>query len=1681
MPVKRIKQIGIMRAEEVLPKLSYRRFPLAVRIIASVLVVTFFAQDIVWAHPDPFVSKFTQNNKLAPKSIFKDPSTESIERYYSALLLEKIEKACEKIDRPVNRINFNSVKIVLKKLKPEPWMKIIDPEGDEVFAQFQSGNMLRFYDPDKMKISKYVSELIEEIPMPGGSLFGVQLLKVKAMPAPQQKKAFTPRPVKAIDPEIIKEFDSIVDADTMSKLIDTLEGRQRYGYEEYGDKFLRPLFELLFIKLRQDFANADEFIEECRMTMAGERPEISEGGPYVLREEMNKNLLGSFARITRKEETKEASIGLYGTLLYHLTRNKSYFEHLYDQFIATRPRSGLSFGKRGTSYYGRGDSIAAFYPSGILYGEDTNPYFTSRIRRFEPTSHSDRRGFENARKVRRALEIWENEANKRKDKGMLDRVANFKKATTVLEIDVKTNLFFADPQNNVVRLGHVEGRRHAMSLPKPCLAGMKENSELDMRRLATVFDFLQCLIDVSSRMLDEKMNTAAIQEARSIVTLSFLNNPEDFFVSMYDMRDWLSDLMKKDTLDIYADLALERFKMENEAMQFVALGKEKKNSDYFGAARNIYNRLFYRYEAAGMHSRANAAYNNMLMATTGLQLYDKGGDLPIRCELANTFTALRFGRRDDFKPSFRFLMTGRGLARNIERGEIETLKGYLTPSNEKHDGFEDDVQHALEAQLEAVGKKRLADLEREVNSLLADYFGKKDDKDARRTYLERAFGGLSLNEINYEYDIVSLEKAIVSDAEYSRETALEMDKKSEEIHSMIDQSGPRSTKRTCINAKGLQEIIDSLRRRTDLMGKGLLPQERAAIKQAIDDAGSLRVLEFDSVILRDGWVFGLNTSPRSENSRLDALASHLQALFEKDHPKTIFLSRDILDRIEKDEELLREYIFAVLISPYVSEPVSRYLRKYLFYNNCVYPRSGPYKEQHIRKLERLCGRLARYNRALLFLGKLGYAAKRQIAFLWRALFPPIGGLKIMPVYRGEKGLPGLLQTILRVSLPFPFLSFAQRSGRDQAVSIYEYKFPLGRQRLEGDGLGSVLIPASMKRNDGQTDVINGAGLVVKIYSNNGSAFKVDLNLTALLRCSFDHVAQSSTDTVGEAVRLSGDGLTAKIRDYFDKNYSDSEDKETAERFFTVIRNSVEKFLAQARDSYLQTHKIPRFGKVSNRQRRLEGERYFMVKGNRASYFRYRWNMFESLDDQIVNNLAEREWFTKTISDVKSVQNILVKVKGVKSEITDSENSEIKEKLDLMLDVINSKLIRLPNKQVAAGYINSAKGYYNSGKYDDMRMCWKSLQDASAYLEARKKDAEQIYRRLKGILNECRHWAIEANSRIAEATNSRNNAILHSVTSRDEMKMPGCEPELEGIGLLVWKGIKLFEDDRTGANKAKIDSVLKRAADEIRQANIMHNFMITFKNTYYDARYSRGGEVSAEEIFRSVWLKYLAKEGHIRGAPDYWYARLYQAAFIHQSIPNPEKLSQRISKPLFKAASIVCRILKLNDLDSILDARSLLKDEKFARTRALFGDFKTRNKRSGGKKESLADLLREEKLEIAKSIALVMGLDRNDTATLKKLFIEPEAKSSPPAAGLTIMPFARNKLIGMPLGFKIFYPFFRNIFLFAAKPGKGAKSNKGATNFSQRRSLLKKDWPKIFPELENLLSKNISRSNWTNYP
>ncbi|MDO8525763.1 MAG: hypothetical protein Q7S07_04670, partial [Candidatus Omnitrophota bacterium] len=159
------------------------------RIIALILTLTFLSQDISWAYPDtPVIARpRSGRSNLAPQSLFINPTDD----FHAASLYREIAETSEKSGIPLNRLDLGTVRAILTKHEGEPWLKFTEPRTGEILVTFDGGNMLRFYDP-QAKIgtvpfgdSPYFSnKIINELQMPPGSRFGIQYLKVEALPPP---------------------------------------------------------------------------------------------------------------------------------------------------------------------------------------------------------------------------------------------------------------------------------------------------------------------------------------------------------------------------------------------------------------------------------------------------------------------------------------------------------------------------------------------------------------------------------------------------------------------------------------------------------------------------------------------------------------------------------------------------------------------------------------------------------------------------------------------------------------------------------------------------------------------------------------------------------------------------------------------------------------------------------------------------------------------------------------------------------------------------------------------------------------------------------------------------------------------------------------------------------------------------------------------------------------------------------------------------------------------------------------------------------------------------------------------------------------------------------------------------------------------------------------------------------
>lgn len=121
------------------------RWPFFVKAITCLLIISFSFQDIVSANPEIFSASPSQNNKLAPESLFAgDP--ESIE----TALIKLVEDAIENSGHVGRRsIAIQGVSAILTR--HDIWLKAnkirYDTLRGEALIQFPSGRAIRYYDP----------------------------------------------------------------------------------------------------------------------------------------------------------------------------------------------------------------------------------------------------------------------------------------------------------------------------------------------------------------------------------------------------------------------------------------------------------------------------------------------------------------------------------------------------------------------------------------------------------------------------------------------------------------------------------------------------------------------------------------------------------------------------------------------------------------------------------------------------------------------------------------------------------------------------------------------------------------------------------------------------------------------------------------------------------------------------------------------------------------------------------------------------------------------------------------------------------------------------------------------------------------------------------------------------------------------------------------------------------------------------------------------------------------------------------------------------------------------------------------------------------------------------------------------------------------------------------------------
>jgi len=536
------------------------------------------------------------------------------------------------------------------------------------------------------------------------------------------QKRFVTNPATFIDvasgETSMPDSDRITDGDALSMYIAELEAMECYimsDAKSHEKNFLRPLFELLFNRLEKDFEGSEDFITYCR-ELIRRWPE----GSYEIRKAMNDEeaiLLEKFGKIKNSYATRNASIQLYGILLFYLTlKPQPYLGHLYDEYMKNSPPHNLSLYRTGISYHTRGDNVIYFFPKNLLFN-GTNADALGKQRRGE-APFEDARKSENAAKILEAVKIWRRECP-----NLENRIKRFENNSTVSELIMKTSLIFSDPVHNVIRVVHAGRGRRLLFLPKNYLDSLRVDSEYDMKELAVWLNFAQRYLDIHDHMSGRKVAAHQVQKVLSELVRRSFEKEDTHLVEPEILKYRMSQLMKQDELIKYKDVLISLALEEAEVQVMEKISRPTK--DELMILENAYGRIAHGYEVLGMKSRSERAYNGMADIITKIQSTDPWA-LPYELQVDLILTALRFGRWEDFINELKILLTGKGYPRDIRWTELSyIMKEIITPASMGPRSLESTIMRALAAQI-AAADPRSAEVIKETadqaNGMLSKYF-----------------------------------------------------------------------------------------------------------------------------------------------------------------------------------------------------------------------------------------------------------------------------------------------------------------------------------------------------------------------------------------------------------------------------------------------------------------------------------------------------------------------------------------------------------------------------------------------------------------------------------------------------------------------------------------------------------------------------------------------------------------------------------------------------------------------------------------------------------------------------------------------------------------------------------------------------------------------------------------------
>ncbi|MCX5666316.1 MAG: hypothetical protein NT036_04645 [Candidatus Omnitrophica bacterium] len=548
------------------------------------------------------------------------------------------------------------------------------------------------------------------------------------------QKRFVTNPATFIDvasgETSMPDSNRITDGDALSMYITELETMDCYimsDAKSHEKNFLRPLFELLFNRLEKDFEGSEDFIAYCR-ELIRRWPE----GSYEIRKAMNDEeaiLLEKFGKIKNSYATRNASIQLYGILLFYLTlKPQPYLGHLYDEYMKNSPPHNLSLYRTGISYHTRGDNVIYFFPKNLLF-KGANADALGKQRRGEAL-FKDARKSENAAKILEAVKIWRRECP-----NLENRIKRFENNSTVSELIMKTSLIFSDPVHNVIRVVHAGRGRRLLFLPKNYLDSLRVDSEYDMKELAVWLNFAQRYLDIHDHMSGRKVAAHQVQKVLSELVRRSFEKEDTHLVEPEILKYRMSQLMKQDELIKYKDVLISLALEEAEVQVMEKISRSTK--DELMILENAYGRIAHGYEVLGMKSRSERAYNGMADIITKIQSTDPWA-LPYELQVDLILTALRFGRWEDFIIELKILLTGKGYPRDIRWIELSYLmKEIITPASIGPRSLESTIQRALAAQIAAADPRSsevIKETAEKANRMLSEYF-------------KNPFSGLGLDDI----------------------------------------------------------------------------------------------------------------------------------------------------------------------------------------------------------------------------------------------------------------------------------------------------------------------------------------------------------------------------------------------------------------------------------------------------------------------------------------------------------------------------------------------------------------------------------------------------------------------------------------------------------------------------------------------------------------------------------------------------------------------------------------------------------------------------------------------------------------------------------------------------------------------------------------------------------------------